>query len=117
MAIPSFAEKAENYFENSLHITAPLVALIVTQEESLPDDSNVKQRISSTKQNKEKLLIEKGNKIESELVPHMRRAVLQAKEKVASGWLTVIPLHDHGFALNKAEFRDALIRYIIYDIR
>ena len=32
--------------------------------------------------NKEKLLIEKGNKIESELEPDMRRAVLQAKEKV-----------------------------------
>ena len=42
----------------------------------------------------------------------MRQAVLQAKEKGASSWLTVIPLHEHGFALNKAEFRDALnIRY------
>ena len=95
-----------------LYITAPLVALIVTQEESLPDDCNVKQRINSTKQNKEKLLIEKGNKIESQLEPDMRQAVLQAKEKGASSWLTVIPLHEHGFALNKAEFRDALsIRY------
>ena len=42
----------------------------------------------------------------------MKRAVLQAKENGASSWLTVIPLHEHGFALNKAEFRDALsIRY------
>ena len=38
----------------------------------------------------------------------MRRAVLEAKEKDASSWLTVIPVHEHGFALNKAEFRDAL---------
>ena len=29
LGIPSFEEKAENDFENSLHITAPLVALIV----------------------------------------------------------------------------------------
>ena len=29
LGIPSFVEKAENDFENSLHITAPLVALIV----------------------------------------------------------------------------------------
>ena len=42
----------------------------------------------------------------------MRRAVLQAKEKGASSWFTVIPLQEHGFALNKAEFREALsIRY------
>ena len=84
MGIPSFAEKAEIDFKNSLHITTPLVALIVTQDESLPDDCNIKQRINSTKQNKQKLLIEKGNKIESELEPDMRRAVLQAKEQGAS---------------------------------
>ena len=42
----------------------------------------------------------------------MRRAVLQAKEKDVSSWLTVIPLHEHGFTLNKAELRDAVsIRY------
>ena len=72
LGIPSFAEKGENDFRNSLHITAPLVALIVMQEESLPDDCNVKQQINSTIQNKEKLLIEKGNKIKSELEPNMR---------------------------------------------
>ena len=42
----------------------------------------------------------------------MRQAVLQAKEKGASSWLTVISLHEHGFALNNTEFRNALsIRY------
>ena len=84
MGIPSFAGKAENDFENSLHVTTPLVALIVTRDESLPDDCNVKQRINSTKQNKQKLLIEKGNKIEFELEPDMRRGVLQGKEQGAS---------------------------------
>ena len=37
----------------------------------------------------------------------MRRTVLQVKENGASR-LTVSPLHEHGFALNKAEFRDTL---------
>ena len=87
LGIPSFAGKAENDFENSLHISAPLVALIVTQEESLPDDCNVKQRINPTKQNKEKLLIKKGNKIDSELEPDMRRAVCKPKKKAhLAGW-------------------------------
>ena len=61
LGIPFFAEKAEIDFENSLHITALLVSLMVIQEELLPNDCNVKQQIKLAKQNKEKLLIEKGN--------------------------------------------------------
>ena len=35
-----------------------------------------------------------------------------ASEKGASGWLSVLPLADQGFTLNKGEFRDALaLRY------
>ena len=42
----------------------------------------------------------------------MKSAVLQTKEKSASSWLTVIPIQEHGFALTKSKFRDALqIRY------
>ena len=33
--IPIFSEKAENDFDNFIYITAPLVALIVMQEETL----------------------------------------------------------------------------------
>ena len=42
----------------------------------------------------------------------MKRAVLQTKEKGASGWLTFIPIQEYGFAPTKSELRDALrIRY------
>ena len=54
----------------------------MTQEESLPDDSNIKQRINSTKQNKEKLLIKKGNKIESELEVDMDEQFCKPKIRV-----------------------------------
>lgn len=47
-----------------MYITAPLVALIITQNESLPDECIVKKRINTTKINKEKSLMEKANKIE-----------------------------------------------------
>ena len=36
----------------------------------------------------------------------IRRALNLASEKGSSAWLTVLPLHDLGFKLNKMEFRD-----------
>ena len=54
----------------------------------------------------------KAENIENGLQPMTRRAVVQAKEKGASSWLSVIPLEEHGFTLNKGEFRDAVsLRY------
>ena len=38
------------------------------------------------------------------------KAVTQAKENGASSWLSILPLEDEGFTLNKGEFHDA-IRY------
>ena len=56
----------------------------------------------------------KAENIENGLQPMTRRAVVQAKEKGASSWLSVIQLEEHVFILNKGEFRDAVsLRYII----
>ena len=47
------------------------------------------------------------------------RAVELAMEKGASNWLTVIPIKEMNFSLNKIEFRDAIkLRYdwVITDI-
>ena len=42
----------------------------------------------------------------------MKRNMILNKEKGSGSWLTVLPLEDHGFVLNKQEFRDALrLRY------
>ena len=42
----------------------------------------------------------------------MQRALDLASDKGASSWLTTLPLEQHGFSLNKREFRDALcLRY------
>ena len=38
----------------------------------------------------------------------MKRAVLQAKEKDASSYFTLISIEEHGFAFTKSEFRDAI---------
>ena len=46
------------------------------------------------------------------LTPNSLKVKEQASERGASSWLTVIPLKDLGYDLNKGEFRDALkLRY------
>ena len=40
------------------------------------------------------------------------RGIKDAQKNGASSWLNVIPLEEHGFNLNKSEFRDAVnLRY------
>ena len=46
LGISSFSEKAENDFDNSVYITASLVALKVTQEEILSNDEIVSERVT-----------------------------------------------------------------------
>ena len=42
----------------------------------------------------------------------MKKAVELAQVKGAPAWLTVLPIEEHGFALHKGAFRDALaLRY------
>ena len=44
--------------------------------------------------------------VENQLDDNSKRALKQISEKGASSWLTVLPLKEHGFDLNKNEFRD-----------
>ena len=47
-----------------------------------------------------------------ELLETLQLAVDLAKEMGASNWLTALPLAEHGFALHKQAFRDAItLRY------
>ena len=50
--------------------------------------------------------------IGDQLPSTMKKAVELAQEKGASAWLTVSPIEEHGSALHKGAFRDALaLRY------
>ena len=60
----------------------------------------------------EKHLRERLKEVKSVLPDSTRRVAVLATEKGASSWLTVIPLKDMNFTLNKREFRDAVhLRY------
>ena len=112
LGIPIYTEKTCNDLENSLTITAPLVAIIIAQGTVLPDAGEVKEASRIVSERKTKQLHDKSLAIEENLNPATKRAVCQAKQKGASSWLTVLPIEEHGFKLTKNEFRDSiLIRY------
>ena len=103
----------DDNFQASVKLTAPLVAVIATQDQTLEIDPNdifvAKTEIrASNRQHSEDL----ANVIYSQLTPEMKRCVDLTKERGSSSWLSVLPLSEQGFHLHKGEFRDALcLRY------
>ena len=113
MALANPATKAGEIFAASEEFTMPLVALIVSQESNQVIEAgqimSIKQDIRHKNRQKQD---KKAKEVYDHLSPHLQRAVDLAKEKGSSPWLTVTPLEEHGFYLNKGEFRDALcLRY------
>ena len=54
------------------------------------------------------VLNRKIKQVENSLPTETLRIIEQTKQPGASNWLSVLPLEEHGFSLNKREFRDAL---------
>ena len=87
-------------------------AKLLFQGKNLPDENVVKEIMAKVHNRQNTLLKQKVKEVEQSLSKNTLRAVQQAKEKGASNWLSVIPLEEHEFTLNKGEFRDAIaIRY------
>ena len=70
---------------------------------------HAKNRYRSQKRAKQK---EHTEEIQRQLPNSLRRCMELSQEKGASTWLTALPIENHGFALHKSAFRDALsLRY------
>jgi len=55
---------------------------------------------------------EAASELKDKLPVNLQRAVTVSVEKGASSWLSTLPIDEHGFALHKGAFRDALcLRY------
>ena len=112
LGIPIYTEKASSDFEASMKITAPLVTIMILQENMLPEGKDVKRSKSEALSSRANNLAEKTKRIEQSLPDNTLRAVNHAKKKGASNWLSTLPLEEQGFTLTKNEFRDALaLRY------
>ena len=99
LAIPILSETATEHYNASQRITAPLVSLMILQENSLPDEKEVNDIKLAVKKEKEQLITIKAENIEKDLSPEKIRAISEAKEKGASSWHNVIPLQEYGFVL------------------
>lgn len=108
------SHKSTTYYSNSSSITTPLVDLITQQSKTLPPETRnaqirAKNLTRTTRRQREKA---EASEITNKLPSNLKKAVEVSSEKGASTWLTTLPIADHGFALHKGAFRDALcLRY------
>ena len=112
LGILKLTEKAANEYEISRTITAPLVAIMAIQGDTLPDIMNHNVTKAKIQQQKQQHLKQKIEIVDEKLSSETLRVLDQTRSQGASNWLNVLPLAEHGFNLNKREFRDALaLRY------
>ena len=114
LGITDPTETADREYEASVKITEDLSNLILLQEQdlSLYNRQVTAEKIKTLKAAKEQYLSEKFNEIIPTVDDSLARCLRMNKEKGAGSWLTALPLKDHGFCLNKQEFRDAVsLRY------
>ena len=77
-----------------------------------PDENEIHAAQQEMHQVKNQYLKEKLDQVESSISGKTLRALDLATQKGASSWLTVLPIRDMNFDLNKSEFRDAVkLRY------
>ena len=96
----------------NLEQTIPLVQQIVAQSHQMPDDSLVKPLQQAMRSERATALQDRAELIRGVAPQKVQRALDLAAEKGSSVWLTILPLREMGFNLNKREFRDAIkLRY------
>ena len=115
LGIANPVETADREYSASKRVTGNLSTLILQQNQDLSDYDNeaVDRIIKDVKTQKEAYLNEKLANLTSSIADaHMKRCLILNKEKGSGSWLTALPLKEHGYCLNKQEFRDAIcLRY------
>ena len=98
-----------NEYAISQKIYAPLVSLIVQQEQKVDGTPSTQKELKlSAQREKAAQLTVVAAELQEKLPQELQRAVKMATEKGASTWLTALPIADHDFNLSKAAFRYAL---------
>ena len=113
MGIPSPTRQAIRDREASERISAPLTALIVSQTSSLGAAPAAQLKLRSEEHQQRRAAdTRRAHAMSDRLNENQRRLMEIAREPGASAWLSALPIEEHGFALHKAAFRDAVhLRY------
>ena len=103
---------AEEY-SASCHITEPLSQFILDRgTNSAIVKTKQLSRKSAIRNSKSSNYSDRSFSLRTHLDPSSQRALDLASAKGASNWLTTRPLQEHGFALHKSAFHDAVaLRY------
>lgn len=114
LGITNPATQTDHQYSTSQRVTAPLAALILQQSPTCPTEVKDMQRKAksearSIRRQQEAL---SAAELMGKLPNNLQRALKVSSEKGASSWLSALPMTEHGFALHKGAFRDALcLRY------
>ena len=112
LGILIFADMAEGEFKNSKKLTGHLTKNIVDQEKFLSQDHDIKKIKSEIKSAKQQAYSDTWKALKEEMGPSQLKLNQLACTKGASSWLTLLPLADEGYDLNKELFWDLIsIRY------
>ena len=115
LGIANPSETADREYDASKRATTNLCSLILNQQQdlSLYNSETTATTIKEIKKQKEAHFNQKFHNIAETIEDtHLQRCLILNKEKGAGSWLTALPLKDHGYCLNKQEFRDAIcLRY------
>ena len=98
-------QTAASEFTASRKTTAPLVQQIVRQAHELTNEDEVRKMRQIAQKEKNDILRECQENVKRALPYKTKRAFELAREKGSSNWLTVVPITDMDFNLNKREFR------------
>ena len=96
----------------SRKVNAPLIAVIYMQSDDLPNVEQNKNILSGINEQKVEVLKVQVKNVEKWFPSDTLCIVEETGQPGASNWLSVLPFSEHGFVLNKREFRDAMcLRY------
>ena len=105
---------SELHYSTCETISAPLVPLILDQSETYaPEIKEAQARMSNNARKFHRQYEARtANDLKEDLSTKLQKALTICSEKGASSWLSALPISEHGFALHKGAFRDALcLRY------
>ena len=103
LGVTNPCQEAVVEYAASTKITASLVEQIQSQRHELPDDSKIQTLKQIARNEKNDAINEKAEVIN--ISASQGTKLKFASEKGASTWLTVIPISEMGFNLNKRESR------------
>lgn len=109
------SKTADTELKSSLLVTSALQDHILSQDDEygykiIAEQLTILRQPSGAKTDKGSL--EEANNLTGHLPDSLQRAMMLAKERGSSTWLTALPLAEHDFTLHKGAFRDALaLRY------